>query len=820
VLTALLLMVGSGLLLVALVEEGVASAEPAAAGSGTPRTASRPATASGVVDGVVSPELADLQALQTLGVGGLAPGVGALEAGGAGQRRPDTPQVAAQLPYFWPGPRRITVQGQPREQPGGPAGGPDAPDPLLAGIPGLDVSLGGPQEWIHAGLARSVLFGMGYRQETFLRTFASRSMFGRSVAPMDLIDEVPGMFLFDALTQGAIRRTHGDGDWTSARDEAVGLAALAYGMHWGNRAWGRLVDVFSVWADPSMATVRFSTLRDRDLFMFAPRNPSVISLIAGGQVFLDGWRKTKLQRNGILPYADNDPHYLANLVYDGAAHFIPAAVFMGGLDSWLRWRLHFDRIRYLQWLPESRVFRQTTRIGYLQWLQESRAFRQTTEWAELRAWPAWARLSPLAYGLRAGLVYAAARVGSVLVTDPPPGAMGDLIRWFTQETGRVMAAPSREAPLELTASLLLNAGHWAGLTTLEALSNAAFLVPLTVYRLGLSAGIGAAELLGAHKLAQGLASAPGLGLMGQDAKVASVVAESRMGYASKHLVGHFIPRGPAQRPPAHQPPALEPPVPAPTPPAGGELVAQAGPPTPAPRVPAPPRSDPADQGTPGPATSRSGDSRSVHPRGGTRFPDRAPTTISAADLPVTPPASPTTGRRAPLPPDPGFGSSATLASLPWSTDTQLQPQAEAPAAQQSGGTAEPPVLAGELTLASTPRPTAQPDAGRMAGVPAGRWHIGGMEATVTGEDGERQVVVLPPLQPSDAAPPPVDAGLTGQERGERDGGTPTSAVVPPAEQAATEVGTPGQQHSGLEQTPVDTSDGRQAVGVPTDPSAG
>src|SRR4029450_10951253 len=100
-------------------------------------------------------------------------------------------------------------------------------------------------------------------------------------------------------------------------------------------------------------------------------------------------------------------------------------------------------------------------------------------------------------------------------------------------------------------------------------------------------------------------------------------------------------RGPAQQPPAQQPPAHQPPVPAPAAPAGQELVAQAGPQAPELRVPPALRGDVADRRESAPATPRSGDSRSVHPRGGTRFPDRAPTTISAADLQGTaPPAAP------------------------------------------------------------------------------------------------------------------------------------------------------------------------------------
>ncbi|HKE99753.1 MAG TPA: hypothetical protein VKG45_12570 [Actinomycetes bacterium] len=736
-LIALLLMVGSGLLLVALVEEGVASAEPAGAGDGTPLAASPAAGAAGEV--VVSPELADLQAL---GVVGPVPGVGALEAGGAGQRRPDPPPAAAQLPYFWPGPRRLAVQGRPREHPGGGADdGLDDPDLLLAGIPiELTLNAGRPQELIHAGLARAMLYGLGYRQRNIFSTLIR----GR----VDVLDEVPSMFFLDAFTQRVIEGAdiYSGADWMYAV-YAARVAASAYVMHGTNLGIGYLLSR----GDPAPPSRRLDILQDPGLTFIAPRNPSVVSLIAGGQIALGGWLKTRLHRDRALPYANDVPHYFENLAYDGAAHFIPAAVFMGGLDAWLRWRQGGGR------------------IGYLQWLQESRVFRESRTWEELRLWPAWARLSPLAYGLRAGLAYATARVLSVLVTDPPPGAVGDWMRRWTQAVGQVIAAPSREAPLELAASLLLNAGYWAGLTTLEGLGNAALLVPLSVYRLGVSAGIGVAGLLGGREWAQWLAGAPGLALMGQESKVDVVVAESRMGYASRHLVRYFVPGGAAEPPPAHRPPAQEPPAPAPAPPAGQELVAQAGPQAPELRVPPVLLGDVADRVGSAPATTGSRDPRSVNPRGGTRFPDRAPSAVLAADLAVTPPpAVPAGGRRAALPPDPGFGSSSTMAGLPWWTDSEPRTQAVTPAVEQ-GGTAEPPVPAGDLTAAVAPRPSAPPSAVRTAGVPAGSWHIGRMEATVTGESGEQQVVVLPPLQPSDDAPPPVDASLTGQDGGEREG---------------------------------------------------
>src|SRR4029450_14119762 len=84
-----------------------------------------------------------------------------------------------------------------------------------------------------------------------------------------------------------------------------------------------------------------------------------------------------------------------------------------------------------------------------------------------------------------------------------------------QAVGQVIAAPSRAAPLELAASLLLNAGYWAGLTTLEGLGNAALLVPLSVYRLGVSAGIGVAGLLGGRGGGQWGAGAPGVARVGR-----------------------------------------------------------------------------------------------------------------------------------------------------------------------------------------------------------------------------------------------------------------------------------------------------------------
>src|SRR4029450_10640593 len=89
------------------------------------------------------------------------------------------------------------------------------------------------------------------------------------------------------------------------------------------------------------------------------------------------------------------------------------------------------------------------------------------------------------------------------------------------------------------------------------------------------------------------------------------------------------------------------------------------------------------------------DPRSVNPRSGTRFPDRAPSTVLAAGLGVPPPpAVPAGGRRAALPPDPGFGSSSTLAGLPWWTDSEPRTQAVTPAVGQ-GGTAEAPVPPGD-----------------------------------------------------------------------------------------------------------------------------
>ncbi|HKE97494.1 MAG TPA: hypothetical protein VKG45_00975 [Actinomycetes bacterium] len=581
-----------GLLLLAGVFLMVVWVGRASAAAGGMAVAGRSSTppAAGTQGGAPVSELQALEALGALDPSLVPEGLraAALAGGLAGERAGSGPggqsrgSAPLPVPLSWAVPQVRIERGLPRPRPEGPGDGdpmdgnagaapvallPVQPSsdlaalrarPLGAGFPGFpglagvagdpgtgarlaaaSTTSGAVTHSTHSAWVQALLYAALHRK------FARDLGFTRP----NPFDELPGLMVADTLTQLAISNPEVAQSYRAALETWALITASVFAMNWANQKTfldRRVMDtgyrLSRIWTAMGGASLP-------DFPFFAPRSPLAVSLIAGGQIVLDGPLK-----HSLLPPPDTALHYWENWLYDMGAHFLPTLAVMGTLD-------YYARGGYgLAASPPVRGWVSRLSWGAVDLTRWYMTSRQSPGWlSAIRRW------SEIRYALTAAGLAAFGKGVSELIAHPPPGYLGSVLREMSAVVDRIRWAPSRERPLELAASLALNLVEWAWLTGWEGVRygvqvvGSPVMVALgSVEALERMVQVGRLTVAAVNGDREGMRRAadhPSLEFVPSDVKVRSVVAESRMRWAVRGLAAWVAPARPAGQPPPGPAPA-------------------------------------------------------------------------------------------------------------------------------------------------------------------------------------------------------------------------------------------------------------------------